>query len=196
MGFLFVCSENIIRLLLGERWLGANAIFKILAIAGFIQAAETTRGLILISSGLGKRYLTYGVLRSVFLVGCFAVGIPWGATGVAAGFTIGDYLILFPSLWYCFRGTPLSISGFLRAIAQPTIAGLISTIVMLFFYRSLLLEQNDFLAIGVCLVIGLISYFAMLAIMPGGPTKLREFSSYLLLVLRNENNKQQDKLNV
>jgi PST family polysaccharide transporter len=196
MGFLFVCSENIIRLLLGERWLGANAIFKILAIAGFIQAAETTRGLILLSSGLGKRYFTYGLLRSVFLVGCFAVGIPWGGFGVAAGFTIGDYLILFPALWYCFRGTPLSITGFFRAIAQPTIAGLISTGVMFLTYRSFLLEQHDFVVIGVCLLVGLLSYFGVWTIIPGGPTTLWEFSSYLRLVFRNKTNRQQDKLNV
>jgi len=193
MGFLFVCSENIIRLLLGERWLGANAIFKILAIAGFIQAAETTRGLILLSSGRGKRYFTYGVLRSAFLVGCFAAGVPWGGCGVAAGFTIGDYLILFPSLWYCFRGTPLSIVGFLRAIAQPTIAGLISTGAMYLTYRSFLLEKYDFVAIGVCLLVGLLSYLGAWAVIPGGPKTLREFSSYLLLVFRNKSGSRQDQ---
>jgi PST family polysaccharide transporter len=190
-GFLFVCSENIIRLLLGEGWLGANAIFKILAIAGFIQAAETTRGLILLSSGLGRRFLTYGILRSVFLVGCFVAGLPWGACGVAAGFTIGDYLILLPSLWYCFRGTPLSVAGFFRAISQPTIAGLISTGAMFLTYRSFSFEQHDFVAIVVCLLVGLLSYLVVWAVIPGGPSTLREFSSYLRLAFRSRSNRQQ-----
>jgi len=193
MGFLFVCSESIVRLLLGEKWLDANVIFKILAVAGFIQAVETTGGLIMLSTGQSRRFFTYGAIRSAFLVGCFVIGLPWGVCGVAAGFTIGDYLILFPALWYCFRGTPVSVAGFLLAIAQPTIAGLISTGVMYFSYESFLIEQHDFVAIGICLLVGLLSYLGVWAIIPGGLTTLREFTSYLPLLFRNKNNRQQAK---
>ncbi len=186
MGFLFVCSENIIHLLLGDRWHGVNIIFKILAIAGFIQAVETTRGLIMLSSGLGKRYFNVGVFRSVFLVACFAIGLPWGARGVAAGFMIGDYLILFPSLWYSFRGTPVNISGFLRAVALPTITSLISTAAMYLTYRLIYPVGNDFVIIGVCLLSGLISFFGAWLIIPGGTVFLREISSNIRLTLKGK----------
>ncbi|MHC4355115.1 MAG: lipopolysaccharide biosynthesis protein [Planctomycetota bacterium] len=191
-GFIFVCSENIIRLSLGESWLGANAIFKILSIVGFIQAVETTQDLIMLSSGKSKRFFIYGAVRSTFLVLSFAAGVSWGGRGVAAGFAIGDYLILFPALWYCFRGTQVSVTGFLRAVAQPAIASLISTAVMFLTHLRFLLEQHDVVAIGVCLLVGVLSYLGALAIMPGGPATLREFFSHLFLVFRNRRNTKQD----
>jgi len=185
-GFLFVCSENIIRLLLGEKWMDANAIFKILAVAAFIQAVESTRGLTLISLGLSKKYLKFGIFHSLFVVCCFIIGIRWGAQGIASAYVMSDYLILLPSLWYCFRGTPVSLVGFFKAISQPALASLATTAVMLTAYRWLLVNQPDFVVIGACLAAGLVSYFLALVLMPGGRQTLREFFSYVPLLFTKE----------
>jgi PST family polysaccharide transporter len=187
MGFLFVCSENLIRLLLGERWMGANTIFKILAIAGFIQAVETVAGIALLSMGLSKRFLKWGSLRSVVFVVSFFLGVPWGATGVAVSYTAAEYLIMIPSLWYSFQQTPLSVSSFLRTLSGPVITSLTATAIMSLCYKFLLAGQSDIVSIGVCLGFGVASYLAIWALLPGGPAKLRELISYMLLVLHKEN---------
>ena len=186
-GFLFVCSESLIRLLLGEKWMDANVIFKILAVAAFIQAVENTRGLTLISLGLGKKYLKVGIFTSAVFVLAFAVGVPWGARGVAISYVIGEYLIMIPSLWYSFRKTPVSVPGFFKVISQPAVTSLASTAIMFLAYKFLLANQPDFVTIGACLTLGVASYFALWALLPGGPAKLREFFSYMLLVLHKEN---------
>lgn len=187
-GFLFVCSENIIRLLLGEKWMDANAIFKILAVAAFIQAVETTRGLTLISLGMSKRYLKVGIFTSVFFVLTFAVGVPWGARGVALSYVIGDYLIMVPSLWYCFRGTPVSVLGFFKTISRPALASLAATATMFAAYKWLVVNQPDFVVIGACLTVGLVSYLMIWVVMPSGPATLHEFLSYIPLVFRKRSN--------
>ena len=187
-GFLFVCSENIIRLLLGEKWMDANAIFKILAAAAFIQAVETTRGLTLISLGLTKKYLKFGIFHSLFVVCCFIVGLPWSARGIASAYAIGQYIILVPSLWYCFRGTPVSVVGFFKAISQPVLASLAATAAMFAAYKWLLVSQPDFVVIGACLTVGLVSYLMIWVVMPSGPATLREFLSYIALVFRKRAN--------
>jgi O-antigen/teichoic acid export membrane protein len=186
-GFLFVCSESLIRLLLGEKWMDANAIFKILAVAAFIQAVENTRGLTLISLGLGKKYLKVGIFTSAFFVLAIAVGVRWGARGVALSYVISEYLIMIPSLWYSFRKTPVSVLGFFKVIAQPAVNSLASTAIMFLAYKFLLANQPDFVVIGACLTLGVASYFALWALLPGGPAKLRELFSYMLLVLHKEN---------
>jgi PST family polysaccharide transporter len=185
-GFLFVCSESIIRLLLGEKWMDANAIFKILAVSAFIQAVESTRGLTLISLGLSKKYLKVGIFISAVFVLAYVVGVPWGARGVALSYVIGDYLIMIPSLWYCFRGTPVSLVGFFRAISRPAVISLTTTAIMFLAYKFLLANQPDFVAIGACLALGVASYFAIWYIIPGGTATLREILSYVLLVLRRK----------
>jgi len=186
-GFLFVCSESIIRLLLGEKWMDADVVFKILAVAAFIQAVENTRALTLISLGLSKKYLKVGIFTSAVFVLAFAVGVRWGARGVAISYVIAEYSIMIPSLWYSFRKTPVSVPGFFKVISQPAVTSLASTAIMFLAYKFLSANQPDFVTIGACLTLGVASYFALWALLPGGPAKLREFFSYILLVLHKEN---------
>jgi PST family polysaccharide transporter len=187
-GFLFVCSENIIRLLLGEKWMDANPIFKILAAAGFIEAVETTWGLTMISLGMGRRYLTIGIFRSVFFVLTFAVGVPWGACGVALSYVISEYLVMVPSLWYSFRDTPVSIVGFLKAVSRPAVASLTATAIMFLAYKFLLANQPDFTVVGACLLMGIVVYLLGVVLMPGGGRVLKNYASYIMLLIHKDRN--------
>jgi len=172
--FLFVCSENTTRLVLGQRWMGASPIFRILALAAFIQAVETAAGLVLLSLGSSKRYLKWGIFRSASVVICFGLGIRWGGRGVAAAYTIGEYLILLPTLWYCLRGTPVSVFAFLRVISQPALASIAAAALTFLVYRFLLSGQPDAVTLGVCAFTGTLLYFAIWALLPGGPARLRK----------------------
>jgi len=51
----------------------------------------------------------------------FFAGLPYGIEGVAAAYVIANYIILVPSLWYCFRDTPLTIGGFIRTLVMPLV---------------------------------------------------------------------------
>ena len=193
-GFLFVCSENIIRLLLGEKWMDANAIFKILAVSAFIQAVESTRGLTLISLGLSKKYLKFGIFTSAVFVLAFAIGVRWGARGVAISYVIADYLIMIPSLWYCFRGTPVSLIGFLKSISQPALAGLAATAVIFFAYKCLLASWSDILVTCTCFSTSLLIYLLVLCFMPGGIRMLFELVSYVSVIIRPRKKERVDVL--
>lgn len=187
-GFLFVCSESLIRLLLGEKWMDANLIFKILAVAAFIQAVETTRGLTLISLGLSKKYLKVGIFTSAVFVLAFAVGVRWGARGVALSYVISEYLIMIPSLWYSFRKTPVSVLGFFKVISQPAVTSLVATAIMFLGYKFLLANQPDIIVVAVCFSIGLLAYLLTLVLMPGGARILKDCASYTVLLFQTNRN--------
>ena len=112
-------GDIIIRVLLGEQWMGAVPVFRILAVAGVIQSISGTRGLVLVSHGFSKRYLRFSVVISILNVGAFIIGIPFGITGVAASFTIINIIILVPSLFYCFSGTPIRVKPFMKTLIPP-----------------------------------------------------------------------------
>ena len=97
--YLFVCSDQVIYLLLGEQWEGASEIFKILAIVSFLQPLTSSRGLVLITTGKSRRYLVLGAITSFVLCISFFIGVLWGAKGVAISYAVGVYLIVFPSLY-------------------------------------------------------------------------------------------------
>jgi PST family polysaccharide transporter len=186
MVFLFVCADEVIGLLLGSKWSGAANIFKILCIAAFIQPVATTWGLVLVSLGQSKRYFTFGAINSIIIVISFILGLPWGAIGVASAYAIANYVILFPSLWYCFRLTPISTGAFLKALARPAIASLVmgSAILMA---RASLVYRSDAVVILACFVMGFLAYLLVWCIIPGGMQILRDFARYISLLLpKNE----------
>lgn len=179
--FLAICSRSIIHLLLGEQWLGASRIFQILAITAFIQPVWSTVGLVLISLGQSGRFLKFGIFNSLVVVTSFAVGIRWGAIGVASAYAVASYLILFPSLWYCFRLTPISVAIFLKAITRPTIASLTMALVMLLAH-PFLVNQREIVAVCTNFTIGFSAYFLLWSLIPGGMQILRDFYGYAELI--------------
>jgi len=117
--FVFVEADFLVRVLLGPQWMGAVALFRILAIAGLVQGVASTRGLVVLSHGFSGRYLRWGVANAVVMIPAFIVGLPFGVRGVALAYAIANYLILIPSLYYCFRHTPVTVGLFMRTLTLP-----------------------------------------------------------------------------
>jgi PST family polysaccharide transporter len=185
MVFLFVCADEVIGLLLGSKWSGAADIFKVLAVAAFIQPVATTAGLVLISLGQSKRYFTIGAISCIITVISFILGLPWGAIGIAVAYTIAVYVMLGPTLWYCFRRTPVSIRDFFSAILRSAAASFCMGAAIFPVYLSLA-NHSNIVVVGACFLIGLLAYLLVLVLIPGGVRMLREFLSLGLLVLRKD----------
>jgi len=120
-------ADFLVRLLLGEQWLGAIPVFRVLAVAGALQSATSTAGLVQLSFGDGSRFFKWGVVGAFVFVGSFIVGLPFGIRGVAISYTCANLLITVPTLIYCYHGTPVTISLFLKAVATPLLIGSVAT---------------------------------------------------------------------
>lgn len=133
-------ADFLIRLVLGTQWLGAVPVFMILAIAGIIQPVASTRGLVLLSFGFSDRYLYWGMANAIITIIAIIAGLPFGITGIATGYVIANYVILIPSLFYCFHKTPVTVALFMKTLVAPFLTGgLAASIVVL--VRSL--NPND-----------------------------------------------------
>jgi len=62
-----VYAEPLVRVALGNRWIGATPIFQVLAIAAFIRPAATTAGGVMLTRGYSRRFFWIGLLNSVAL---------------------------------------------------------------------------------------------------------------------------------
>jgi len=185
MAFLFVCSDEVVNLLLGGKWSGVIVIFKILCIVAFIQPVSTTWGLVLVSLGQTRRYLILGAMNSVGIVMSFVFGLPWGAIGVAIAYAVANYVFLIPTLWYSFRSSPISMKDFFTAITRPLAASLFIGAAV-FCGRWFLANWPDAAVVGACLGIGLLAYIIALILIPGGCMALREFFSYASVLFGRE----------
>ena len=175
-------SHEIIMLVLGPQWEQAAPIFTILAFAAVIQPVLGTVAMVMISSGHDKRYFKMGIFSSIAYMISFSVGLPWGATGVAFGYTVGSYLLLVPLLFYSLRGTPIFVSDFFKSIFLPCIAALI----MVFTSRIIFhfcTPLADWLALLISFLAAVIVYLAAYLVLPAGRTVLENIRTSLKLII-------------
>ena len=79
VAFLATFAEEVVRVALGPNWIAAAEYFRILAIAAFIKPASQTAGFVMTTSGKSRRYLWWGMLTAISLVGCLLVGAAVGS---------------------------------------------------------------------------------------------------------------------
>lgn len=177
VAFLFVCSDQIIGLLLGSQWLGASAIFRILAIAAFIQPVSTTWGLILLSTGKSRRYFRWGVVNSIIISISFGCGLAWGAKGVASAYTIATYLLLYPTLAYAMAESPVKIYDFFISIAKPVL-GSLGMGVGCWYLLNMMNQFSQIIVVAACLVFCGFAYLFFIVLFSFGFNDLKEYFSY------------------
>ena len=120
--FLWVSSHDVIAVVLGNEWQGVAPIFAWLAVVAFIQPSSGFLGSLLLSLGLGRRYLISGISNSIVVVLGFLIGVKWGAVGIACSYAICNYALIVP--WYrmALSGTPVRMRDFFDACAAPAMA--------------------------------------------------------------------------
>jgi PST family polysaccharide transporter len=182
--YLIIFSEDIIVLTLGPNWVDAASIFRVLALAAFIQPVETTSGVVMICFGRTRRYLNWGILHSVSLIVSFIIGVHWGAQGLAIAYAAKVWVTLVPSLWYSFRDSPLSSTLFLKAIKLPITSSVILASFLLLLSRELS-DSPTLIRLGVSLPIALFLYIGTWLLIPGGRKLLQQHGSSLFLACSN-----------
>ena len=183
VAFLFACSENIIRLFLGPKWIGAAVIFRILAIAGFVSSVASLRVTIILSSGQGRKLIRWGLLYMLATVAGYAGGLPWGPKGVAIGYCVATYLTLHPLLVYAVRDTPVRPSDFYSALAKPGLASVAMCVLYLATLQRLV-AGPDLVVLAAAVPFCFVSYLAIFRLMPGGRQNLVDYRQYLSTLIR------------
>jgi O-antigen/teichoic acid export membrane protein len=179
MCFIFISSKDIILLLLGNQWLDAVEIFRILVLAYFVRPLISTTGFVMITRGQTKKYFLVGLFSSILLIIGISIGVSWGAVGVAYGILCSRVIFYYPLLSYSFKDTPISIGLFLKAIFPSFIPSLGMAVVLFYFTNNIWLG-NSFFQLSVAFPIGVIIYLLIWIIIPGGLERLKENTSDFL----------------
>jgi len=142
VGFFWVASDNLILLLLGDKWLGAIPIFNALIPAAFISALNVTTGWVFLSQGTTNRQLKWTLFAAPLHVLFMFLGLHWGAVGVAWGVSISFCLVRIPYYIFTFKGTPILLRDVLVVISKTLsvvlVAGMISFYIV---YPTVLIEN-------------------------------------------------------
>jgi O-antigen/teichoic acid export membrane protein len=173
VAFCSVAAHDVIRVALGEQWVGAARVFVLLAPAALIGSFNVATGWVYLSLGRTDRQLRWGLLASTLTVASFVVGLRWGIEGVAAGFSLVTVALRYPSVVYCFRGTPLRAADVTAVVWRPAVAAAVAAGAT-WCARGLFTAQPAAIALLAAATLYGVVYAGGWLALPGGARTIRE----------------------
>jgi O-antigen/teichoic acid export membrane protein len=122
VGMSAAFAQEIVLLVLGPGWQPSVLLFQLLAPAALLGALLNPFGWIFISTGRPDRQMRFGILWSLLIVGSFAVGLPFGPSGVAIGYSVMSAVLALPLCSYALKGTSIRLRDLGAAVRFPALA--------------------------------------------------------------------------
>lgn len=115
---LIAAADPVLPWVLGPQWSGAVPLVRWLCAGLLIKPLVFTSSWLFVSQGRTAELLCFGVFASMVALVSFAVGLPWGALGVAASYTLIDLFFRAPvMLWWVGREGPVGSRDLFRCLA-------------------------------------------------------------------------------
>lgn len=115
-----VLSNEIVEVVLGPQWQGAALIFRLLAGAIAVQPLCSTTGWLYVATGRTDRMFRWSLGASVLILVAFLLGIPYGAVGVASGYSAAMLMQTVPCLWFAIQGTGITLRDIGATVVPAT----------------------------------------------------------------------------
>lgn len=182
--FATVYAEEIVAVVLGEKWKDAAMFLQIFGIAAAIRPAAAMSGLVLITCGKSGRYLLIAFVHFILLAIGLLIGVRSGPLGIALAQVGVTVIMLIPKLYYSFAGTSVTTKGFFSVLLRPFIAAVFMLLVLT-AEKQWLAWDPGLLSLITGLGTATMSYLGALAILPGGYAQLATLAEEVLSVLGN-----------
>lgn len=140
--FLGFFSDQIFLVLFGPKWLEAAAIFRLMTPTVLIFSLINPFGWLLFATGRQGRSLRTALVIAPIVITACIIGLPYGPRGVAAAYSIAMALWFVPHLFWCVRGTPVSVRDLLPSIARPILASLVAGTLGIFVDRYTMADKS------------------------------------------------------
>jgi len=186
MAFMIVTSDWVVLLLLGPKWLGVSRIFSLLGISGIVQPICNTSGWLFISQDRTQHLFQWGLIGATIVIISILVGLPWGAVGVAASYSLTFTFVITPLLfWFVCREGPVSVADIYRTIA-PSLCAAFAVFGGVLAFRQFSTLSQPLLRISIALVIAIVITIVVLALLPSSRRSLLDLKNVLRLIIRRE----------
>jgi len=142
-GWLAVVSQDLIVLMLGQKWRQAGVLLSIVALRGIPQSFERTHGWLLVATGRTDRWMRWGVFSAFAQFLALFAGLPFGPEGVASASVICMMLLAVPSVAYAGRTIGVRAADVVATVWRP-MAGAAAAVVVGFLLRATLFAELTF----------------------------------------------------
>lgn len=158
---IFIAAEQLILLLLTEKWLPIIGILKLLIVMNVFRLSGMLIPSVLEGLGLTKVVFRFKLMSAVFIPSSMLIGVNWGLSGVVISLSLA-YPVLFMYLLYVYlSNTALKLSEFIIVIAPPAIGGVVMLLIALLI-SEVANDYGDLAKTIISLVIALVVYIIIL----------------------------------
>lgn len=112
-------ADDIVLTLLGDQWLDAIILVRILFGAAIARMLAASTGWVFVATGRPGRMLRWQLMWTPFVTIAFVIALPHGASGIAIAYAVALWVAIIPNFAYCFRGTELRLVTDVFAVAWP-----------------------------------------------------------------------------
>lgn len=121
---LAVVAQDLIAIVLTDKWLYTGLIVSVLALRGIPHVVERTLGWLHVSAGRSDRWMRWGVIgSSVQLIALFC-GLPFGTMGVATAYVISMYFLFIPAIAYSGQPVGIGAKDVIRTVGPQLVGAL------------------------------------------------------------------------
>ena len=119
-------AEEIIRVVLGAKWMEAAPIFRLLAPTALVFALANPLSWLVMSTGRVRRALCISAATTPVVIVGIVLGLSHGPKGVALGYSVAMALVVIPITAWSKHGTSVTWADLWKATKQPLLAGLLA----------------------------------------------------------------------
>jgi len=132
MTTLFVATDTIIFLVLGENWMEIVNIVKVFCFLGILQSISSATTVLYKSQGRLGLMLKVGIPLSIPIVLSILIGAQWGILGVAFCYSIAASINAIVNTFFATRLIGLTMSEIGRALMPAFVSSIVMGVVMSF----------------------------------------------------------------
>jgi PST family polysaccharide transporter len=178
-------SDWLVQIMLGPQWGGASRILVLLGLAFLFQPLVNTGGWVLLTQGRTREMFHWSLVSAPFSILSIVIGLPWGAVGVAASYSLARLLVINPLMfWFIGRAGPVRTSDFYRLMAPYTAASLVVALSCVMF-RLLLQIENPLIGLVICSIVGGVAALVTLLLIPAGRSAIMDVKHSLKFLKPN-----------
>ena len=191
IAFVGVEAELVVRVLLGERWLGAVPMVRIMCAAAFVDCVGRLTSWLYAAEGNTRHQLRWTIVSTAVTLAAVLTAAGQGGGGIGAGVAVtwafagATAGLAIPGIVYCLRTSLLTGRDFARAVWRPTVAGIMTAALWVLLRPWLAPTAVPIAELGLdVLAFGALYAIAWL-LLPGGRDAAREGLDLIRAVARS-----------
>ena len=119
-------ANDVVRIVLGSKWTSAVPILRMLAPTILVFGIINPLNWLMTAVGLVGRSLKLALIFAPLIMVGYLIGMPFGPSGVAIGYSAVTILCAIPLTAFCVRDTPVSLRDIMLISARPLASAIVA----------------------------------------------------------------------